>query len=277
MNVVGAPSTATSQASGPGWFGGLGWRRDLLLPVALLAVQLAAGVAVTVSGAALHHHGQHLHLGVLDWIMLVTGPLALTVRRYHPVAALWVAFAATLAPSGFGVAYLSLIVAFFVAAVGGHRRAAWVVIVVGYGCSIWLAPLVYGQPGVTLSFALLLLGWLSVLVVAAEAVRMRREHVLTAHAARQLDAQRAATEERLHMARDLHDVIGHNISLINVQAGVGLDLMDASPEQARAALTAIKAVSKEALDELRGMLLALRQADEDAPRSPAPASPGSPS
>ena len=45
------------------------------------------------------------------------------------------------------------------------------------------------------------------------------------------------------MARDLHDVIGHNISLINVQAGVGLDLMDSRPEQARAALTAIKPVS----------------------------------
>ena len=72
------------------------------------------------------------------------------------------------------------------------------------------------------------------------------------------------------MARDLHDVIGHNISLINVQAGVGLDLMDTHPEQARAALAAIKTVSKDALDELRTMLAALRQGDEDAPRAPAP-------
>ncbi|HUZ01431.1 MAG TPA: sensor histidine kinase, partial [Thermomicrobiaceae bacterium] len=87
---------------------------------------------------------------------------------------------------------------------------------------------------------------------------------------RALDARRQASEERLQMARDLHDMIGHNISLINVQAGVGLDLMDTQPEQARAALTAIKAVSKDALDELRTMLAALRQADEDAPRTPAP-------
>jgi signal transduction histidine kinase len=72
------------------------------------------------------------------------------------------------------------------------------------------------------------------------------------------------------MARDLHDVIGHNISLINVQAAVGLDLIDSQPEQARAALAAIKTVSKDALGELRTMLAALRQEGDDAPRSPAP-------
>jgi len=65
-------------------------------------------------------------------------------------------------------------------------------------------------------------------------------------------------------------VIGHNISLINVQASMGLDLMDSQPEQARAALSAIKSVSKEALEELRTMLTTLRQDAAAAPRSPAP-------
>ena len=64
------------------------------------------------------------------------------------------------------------------------------------------------------------------------------------------------------MARDLHDVVGHNISLINVQASVGLKLLDSEPESVRAALDAIKAASKEALEELRTMLSALRR-DED--------------
>jgi signal transduction histidine kinase len=72
------------------------------------------------------------------------------------------------------------------------------------------------------------------------------------------------------MARDLHDVIGHNISLISVQAAVGLDLMDSDPAQARAALSAIKTVSREALDELRSMLAALRQTGEQAPTAPTP-------
>jgi len=241
------------------------WRRNLALPAVLLILQLAGAAA---AGAG--HHSDQGHLGAVDWILLFAGPLALTLRRRYPVAVLWVAFAATLTPSSAWSANLSLIAAFGFAAVGGHRRAAWVVIVVGYAWSVWLAPLIHGRPAASLQFALLLLGWLAGLVLAAEAVRLTRERTAQARAARQLDARRRASEDRLRMARDLHDVIGHNISLINVQAGVGLDLWDSQPEQARAALAAIRAASKDALDELRTMLAALRQADEDAPRAPAP-------
>jgi len=63
-------------------------------------------------------------------------------------------------------------------------------------------------------------------------------------------------------------VLAHNISLINVQAGVALHLMEERPGQARTALTAIKAASKDALDELRSVLDVLRQVDEGSPRSP---------
>ncbi|HTW08251.1 MAG TPA: sensor histidine kinase [Acidimicrobiales bacterium] len=247
------------------WLDGLDWRRDLALPAVLLVVQLTAAAA-TVAG----HHSPTKHLAPANWALLVVGPLALVFRRRWPVAVLWVAFAATLTSSGAWSANLSLIVAFFLAATSGHRPAAWVVIVTGYLCSVWLAPLAYGNPGVSLARALALAGWLAVLVVAAEVVRLRRERTVEIRATRVLDARRRASEERLQMARDLHDVIGHNISLINVQAGVGLDLMDTQPEQARAALAAIKEVSKDALDELRTMLTALRQDDEDAPRAPAP-------
>jgi len=247
------------------WLGGLNWRQDLALPAVLLALQLA-GAAATVAG----HHSPTKHLGPADWALLVVGPLALVFRRRWPVAVLWVAFVATLSPSGAWSANLSLIAAFFLAATSGHRRPAWVVIVIGYVCSVWLAPLAYGNPTGSLTRALALAGWLAVLVIAAEVVRLRRERTVETSATRALEAQRRASEDRLQMARDLHDVIGHNISLINVQAGVGLDLMDTHPEQARAALAAIKAVSKDALDELRTMLAALRQGDEEAPRAPAP-------
>ncbi|MGH3302218.1 MAG: sensor histidine kinase [Streptosporangiaceae bacterium] len=107
------------------------------------------------------------------------------------------------------------------------------------------------------------------LAIAAEATRVRAERVAATRATHQVERRRRQSEERLRVARDLHDVIGHNISLINVQASMGLDLMDSQPEQARAALSAIKSASKEALEELRTMLTTLRQ-DDDAPRSPAP-------
>jgi signal transduction histidine kinase len=71
------------------------------------------------------------------------------------------------------------------------------------------------------------------------------------------------------MARELHDVLAHSISVINVQAGVGLALLDSDPEQARTALTTIKSASKEALGEVRQVLAGLR-APGDAPRAPAP-------
>jgi signal transduction histidine kinase len=71
------------------------------------------------------------------------------------------------------------------------------------------------------------------------------------------------------MARELHDVLGHHLSLINVQAGVGLHLMDNRPEQAREALTAIKTASSEALREVRAVLGVLRPEEEAAPRQPA--------
>ncbi len=82
-------------------------------------------------------------------------------------------------------------------------------------------------------------------------------------------ALHAQERERHRIARELHDVLAHSISVINVQAGVGLALLDTDPEQARTALTTIKAKSKEALGEVRQVLDTLR-APGDAPRTPAP-------
>jgi signal transduction histidine kinase len=73
----------------------------------------------------------------------------------------------------------------------------------------------------------------------------------------------------MRIARELHDVLAHNISLINVQAGVALHLMDEQPGQSRSALAAIKQASNDALGELRSVLDILRQGDEAEPRSPA--------
>jgi len=245
------------------WSGGGITRSDLLLAGVVLVLQLG------LSAGAEGRHGHQAHLNGAEWLLLLVGPAALLAWRRHPVVVLWVTFLATVGPATPGFGYLSLIVAVLLAAASGHRGAAWTVIVAGYVGSLWLAPLVWGQPLATLDGALILGGWLAVLVVAAELVRMRRERVAVARAARQAEGRRRASDERLRMARDLHDVIGHNISLINVQAAVGLDLFDSQPEQARAALAAIKTVSKDALGELRTLLAALRQEGDEAPRSPA--------
>jgi signal transduction histidine kinase len=111
--------------------------------------------------------------------------------------------------------------------------------------------------------------WVVAIVALAELTRVRREQWARERAERAQAARRRADEERLRIARELHDVLAHSISVINVQAGVGLALLDTDPEQARTALTTIKAASKEALGEVRQVLDTLRSPG-DAPRAPAP-------
>src|SRR5205085_772573 len=118
--------------------------------------------------------------------------------------------------------------------------------------------------------ALGLAAWLLVLGTVSEVIRTRRERAVEIWRTRAEESRRRASEERLRIAQDLHDVLAHNISLINVQAGVALHLMDEQPEQARSALTAIRQASKEALGELRSVLGVLRQVDEEPPRAPTP-------
>jgi signal transduction histidine kinase len=101
-------------------------------------------------------------------------------------------------------------------------------------------------------------------------VRQRRLYVVTLqHQA----ANSAVAEERLRIARELHDVVAHSMSVIAVQAGYGQYVIDASPDGARDALGAIQATSRDALEEMRRMLGVLRQ--QDVSQGPGgPAAPG---
>ncbi len=110
-----------------------------------------------------------------------------------------------------------------------------------------------------------------VVLAVSEVVRTRRDQAAQRERAEADERQRRVDEERLRLAQDLHDVLAHNISLINVQASVALHLLDDDPEQARPALATIKDVSKDALHELRTALDLLRRgAVDEAPRSPTP-------
>jgi signal transduction histidine kinase len=103
---------------------------------------------------------------------------------------------------------------------------------------------------------------------AAEIARVRAERARDATRSRREEARRRASEERLQVARELHDTVAHNLSLIHVHANVARHLIDEHPEQTHVALDAIKIASKEALDELRSVLELLRGPGEAAPRAP---------
>jgi signal transduction histidine kinase len=115
----------------------------------------------------------------------------------------------------------------------------------------------------------LVAGWLVVVLAVSEVIRIRRDQTAERERAAHDERQRVLSEQRLELAQELHDVLAHNISLINVQASVALHLLDEQPERARPALANIKEASRGSLHELRAALDLLRQGDE-APRSPAP-------
>src|SRR4029450_9334994 len=165
--------------------------------------------------------------------------------------------------------WLSLSVALWTAITGGARRAAWITAFVGLAAYFTLAapPPPPEQPP-PLSIAAHL-GWLLLVLVVAEVAVAGRQRRLDAERTRAEEARGRAGEERMRIARELHDVLAHNISLINVQAGVALHLMDEQPGQSRSALVAIKQASNDALGELRSVLDVLRQGDEAPPRAPA--------
>src|SRR5690606_40393222 len=95
---------------------------------------------------------------------------------------------------------------------------------------------------------------------------------------REEEALRRVAEERLRIARDLHDVIAHGLATINLQSGVAAHLLYRRPEQAETSLRAIKEASGEVLDELRATLHEPRagEAAAAAAPTPAPAPPGPP-
>jgi signal transduction histidine kinase len=108
-------------------------------------------------------------------------------------------------------------------------------------------------------------------LAAGDASRSRRAYVAAveerarrAEHGREQEAQRRVTEERLRIARDLHDSIGHHIALINAQAGMAAHVFDHQPATARQALTHIRQASRAALDDLRDTIGLLRQPGEPA-------------
>jgi signal transduction histidine kinase len=205
-------------------------------------------------------------------ILLVSAG-ALTARRRHPVATLAVVFVATFAYLGLGYAqgpvWLPLIIAYFSAVIRGKGIIAAGFAVVGFLLFPWIDRLLRDRPGPSLGGLVALAAWLLVLLGAAEFIRIRRERAAAALRVHAAEAKARAPGERLRIARELHDALGHHLSLISVQAGVALHVNEELPEPVRASLTAIKQSSGEALTELRSVLEILRQEGERAPRSPA--------
>ena len=206
--------------------------------------------------------------------------MAVGMRRRRPAFMLGVLLAGSvvvttlIGPENGALTYFLPVayVLYLVAATYEHRQAAVRVLIAVFATLLADAVLIHLTGGGFIPSGSLVSAALCVIIAwfTGYIVRQRRRY-----AVRLQDeaASKAVAEERLRIARELHDVVAHSMSVIAVQAGYGQYVIDSQPTDARNALGAIQATSREALDEMRRMLGALRQADESdlAARNPAAA------
>jgi signal transduction histidine kinase len=244
------------------------------------AVLLLAGAIVGV-GVALRADASARPLALTLALAAVT---VLALRRRAPSATLAVSGGLVLAlfavdHAAASVAVIAPAIALYSLALS-RGRVHLVVAVVGVAVTVVIAEIFLAgghAHALTLQTATHV-ALVAIPVLAAEALRNRRSYVKLllerlelAERTREEEAQHRAEQERLRIARDLHDVVAHTLTTINVQAGVAAHLLDREPAHAQAALATIEAASHDALDELRAILGVLREArGPDVPLEPAP-------
>ncbi len=206
----------------------------------------------------------------LAMFLVMVAVVAVGLRRRRPAFMLGVLLAcsvvvtALVGPEQGALTYFLPVayVLYLVAATYEHRQAAVRVLIAVFAtllADVMLIHLTGGgyilPSGPIVSAALcVIIAWFTGYIV-----RQRRRYAVRLQ---QQAASKAVAEERLRIARELHDVVAHSMSVIAVQAGYGQYVIDTQPADARNALGAIQVTSREALDEMRRMLGALRQADE---------------
>ncbi|MFG1948772.1 sensor histidine kinase [Nonomuraea sp. NPDC048826] len=230
---------------------------------------IAAGVtaALLAAGATAQDSGSH----PIGYALLAAGGLALAARRRAPVLVLAVTglCAVGYQAAGFDVLVVAYLFAVY-AAVRAGRRVVTVVASLVMLAALPFAALVSGVAGAGEAFArsrgALEIAWLIAAWAAAEALRQAERRAEEAERTREETARRRADEERLRIARELHDALTHQISIVKLQAEVAVHVARRRGEEVPEALLAIQEAGREAARELRATLGALRDDDTAPPR-----------
>jgi len=204
-------------------------------------------------------------LDPLAYALLVLAPAALAVRTRWPVPVLATVSVTTSVYLSLGYPYGPIMFAYALAVytaatalpIGRAAAAATLALAcVSVHAFLPIAGAV-GLDGLAPAAA-----WTAVPFAIGVAVRFSREAAVRSRAER---ARRIADDERLRVAQEIHDVVGHGLAAITMQAEIALHLMERDPQQAWTALTAISKTSRHALDELRGTLAVVRRGEDRAP------------
>lgn len=247
---------------------GLRARLPVLSPLAgdLLMAAVVAGLA---GGDAAVNDPEHRQADWATWSLLAVSAVALPWRRRWPVPVAVVTGAACAGWALYGhigeFLNLPVIVALYTVAVRGSRRLTlWTGLAAALGSGA--VALGVGRDEVNpQGLPVLELVWPLVPLLLGEVVRTRREllreyadRAARAEADREREAVRRVREERVRVAREVHDVVAHTVAAMTVQAGVALDALDTRPEVARRAMRQVRESGKEAVRELRTTVGVLR-------------------
>ncbi|MEU4405854.1 sensor histidine kinase [Streptosporangium sp. NPDC023963] len=232
---------------------------------------IAVGVAATLLVTGLSGRHSATDLALLGHALLAAGGLVLAARRRAPLPVLAVTglCAVGYQAAGFDVPAVAYLFAVYAAVRAGHRTVT-VVASVAMLAALPLAALVSGPHDLGEALAqargALELAWLVAAGAAGEALRQAERRADEAERTREEAARHRADEERLRIARELHDSLTHQISIIKVQSEVAVHVARRRGEQVPEALLAIQEAGREATRELRATLQALRDDDTTPPR-----------
>ncbi|GAA2296265.1 histidine kinase [Nonomuraea roseoviolacea subsp. roseoviolacea] len=241
------------------------------LPAGVVDWAIAAGVAAALLVTGLSGQRSAAYADVLGHALLTAGGLALAARRRAPVVVLAVTglCAVGYQAAGFDVPAVAYLFAVYAAVRAGHRAVTVAASLVMLAL-LPLAALASGLHDTGDAFArargALELAWLVAAGAAGEALRQAERRAAEAERTREETARRRADEERLRIARELHDSLTHQISIIKVQAEVAVHVARKRGERVPESLLAIQEAGREATRELRATLEALRDDDTPPPR-----------
>ncbi|MBM0256126.1 sensor histidine kinase [Micromonospora sp. 4G55] len=231
---------------------------------------IAVGVTAALLAAGLSEQQSATNVDLLGYTLLAAGGVALAARRRAPVPVLAVTglCAVGYQAAGFDVPAVAYLFAVYAAVRAGHRIVT-VAASVTLLAALPLAALASGLHDTGEAFAqargALEIAWLIAAGAAGEALRQAERRADEAERTREETARRRADEERLHIARELHDSLTHQISVIKVQAEVAVHVARKRGEPVPEALLAIREAGREAARELRATLEALRDDDTTPP------------
>jgi signal transduction histidine kinase len=247
----------------------------------LVAIDVVTVALIAVTFGLLLPHRAPRASGIVwdagGWVTYAVAAVVTLFRRWFPrvtlVTVLPVAMAALYLRAGGGAVIYVVMALYSVVAVSSRRAA---LIIVGLVAGAVLAAIILGGGdevimGAIAGVALVLVGWLAGentragRIYAAQEAERAAEKEAAAEAERAEQVRRALADERAQIARELHDIVAHAMSVIAVRSGVARMMIDTDPQQAREALAIIETTTRRSLREMRLLVSVLRDSGDHNP------------